>query len=274
MSLKSTRKILSIIFIVIIAAGGSLFAGAVTVKATLCSESYLQRHFTSDRVMAQCQQNFDSRIEALSEKSGIPVRAFEAVSNFEEIKSDSPVRRLFGGHDTTLYTSDTVERFEQLCIEYLEGNSIKYDKELIHNTADEAAKIYADCFGLKNTDEISGFINSVNENYQRFISISSLMLILPIVLLFLLYKKVYDIFLMVFSAFTAEGVTLVFSGAIGLILKLGQSALIYPQIYALAAGNVIRNVFVILMIAGFVITAVFVFFNVYLYKKNSKNNTY
>lgn len=273
MSLKSTRKILSVIFIFIIATGGCLFAGTVTLKGTLCSESYMQKHFTSDRVLEQCQRNFDSRIEALAERSGIPVRAFEAVNNFDEIKSDSPVRRLFGGHDTTLYTKDTVERFEQLCIEYLDGNSIKYDKDLVHNTADEAAKIYADCFGLKNAEGLTSFIKNFDGEFQKLLSISFLMMMLPIVLLFLLYKKSYDIFQVVFSAFTAEGITLIFTGAAGLLFKWGEAD-IYPQIYAQAAGNTIKSIFVILMLAGAVLTACFIAANVSVCKKQDKKNNY
>lgn len=273
MSLKSTRKILSVIFIFIIAAGGCLFAGTSTLRGTLCSESYMQKHFTSDKVLEQCQKNFDSRIEALSEKSGIPVRAFEAVNNFDEIKSDSPVRRLFGGHDTTLYTKDTVERFEQLCTEYLDGNSIKYDKALVHNTANEAAEIYADCFGLKNTEGLTSFVDSFYNSFEKLLSISFLMMIIPIVLLFLIYKKVYDIFQIVFSAFTAEGIALIFIGAAGLLFKWG-TADIYPQIYAQAAGNVVKGIFVILMLLGAVLTACFIAGNVAICKKQNKNNGY
>ncbi|MDD6728727.1 MAG: hypothetical protein PUE08_05865 [Eubacteriales bacterium] len=274
MSLKATRKILSVICIVIIAAGGCLCASATAVKTTLCSESYMQKHLTSDKVMAQCKKNFDDRIEALAVKSSIPVRAFEAVSNFSEITSDSPVRRLFDGHDTTLYTKDTIEKFEQLCTEYLDGNSIKYDKKLVHNTADEAAKIYADCYGLKNTDGLAAFIYNFNDNYESIVSVSFLMMILPVVLIFLLYKRPSDVMLRVFSAFTAEGITLIFTGAMCLILKLGRSPNIYPLIYAQAVGNVFKSVFVFMMIAGFIIAALSICANVAVFKKRKQDYKY
>lgn len=274
MSLKSTRKILSVILVIIIAAGGCLLTGTVLLKLTVCSESYIQRHFTSDKVMAQCNENFEARIEALAERSGIPVRAFEAVSGFEEITSDSPVRRLFGGHDTSLYTQETVEKFEQLCTEYLEGNSIEYDKGLVHNTADEAARIYADCYGLKNTDEMSGFINRVNSSYQNWICFGVIMIVAPIALLFVLYKKTYDVMLLIFSAFTAQGAALVMCGALGLITGLGQSPGIYPHMYTLAAADVVRSVFLLIMLVGFAVAAAFVLLNVAVYKKNTKDESY
>lgn len=273
MSLKSTRKILSVILMFIIAAGGCLFAGTMTLHSTLCSEKYMQKHFTSERVMEQCQNNFNSRIEALSEKSGIPVRAFEAVNNFEEIKSDSPVRRLFGGHDTTLYTNDTVERFEQLCTEYLDGNSIKYDKALVHNTADEAAKIYADCFGLKNTEGLTTLINNFDEDFQKYLSISFLMITIPIILLGMLYKKSVDLCQIVCSSFTAEGIALVLSGAAGLLIKWNV-ANIYPDLYANAASNIIKSIFVILMLAGAALATGFLTLNVVICKKQNKKNSY
>ena len=99
------------------------------------------------------------------------------------------------------------------------------------------------------------------------------MMIIPIVLLFLIYKKVYDIFQIAFSAFTAEGIALIFIGAAGLLFKWG-TADIYPQIYAQAAGNVVKGIFVILMLLGAVLTACFIAGNVAICKKQNKNNSY
>lgn len=274
MSMKSTRKILSVILIVIIAAGSSIFSGTLALKVTICNQAYMQRYLNSDEVKAQCMEAFDSRIDALAQRSGIPSRAFEAVRNFDEITSDSPVRRLFNGHDTTLYTNATIERFENLCLEYLEGNSIEYDETLVHNTAEEAARIYADCFGMKNTQELAEFINHVNDGYRAYFSISFLMIVASVVMLFLLYKKVNEIFTVFLSAFTAQGIALFFTSAAALISKFGRSLLIYPQIYADAVNDAVNGMFIMVMIFGFVLACVCVFLNVSIYKKEKKKNSF
>ncbi|MCD7796379.1 MAG: hypothetical protein LUG95_01780 [Clostridiales bacterium] len=183
MSLKSTRKILSVIFIIIIisAVGICISVASLILRVTFCTEYYVQRFFASDEIIKQCKENFNARIEVLEAQSSIPARAFEAVESFDEIISDSAISRLFGGHNTTLYTKDTVEKFEQLCIKYLDGNSIEYDETLVHNTADKVAQIYADCFGLENTTELTNFISDIETDYQNWLSVGLLLILLPIV---------------------------------------------------------------------------------------------
>lgn len=274
MSLKSTRKFLCVVLILIMAAGGCFLTGTLTVKATLCSEKYMQRYFTSQKVMDECRKNFEKRIEALADKSGIPVRAFEAVSNFSEIKSDNPVRRLYSGNDTTLYTKNTVEKMEQLCIEYLEGNSIKYDKALVRNTADEAARIYADCFGLKNTEKMAGYLDEMNNSFRSNVSVASLMVAFPLLLLIILFKKQRDAFSTFLSSLTACGLTLVIVGIVGIILGMSNDFMLYPFVYAQTMQTVVNSVFLILMSIGAFFAVASIFANVSLFKSQEKKNSY
>lgn len=250
MSLKTLRKILAVIFIVIMTVGGSVFVVSQIVHFTLCSEDYLLKFFASEKITQQCKDNFNQRIEALEAKSGIPARVFDAVYNFPEITDDTAVHRLFAGHDTSLYNKAIVDRFEALCTEYLDGNSIKYDKELIRNTAEEAARIYADSFGIDNADGAVNFIKRADTKYSSNSSISFMLVVLSILMLTLLFSKPYDVLLRVFAAFTAEGFALALTGAVALIMKFGEHPFLSPQMYANAAAGAVRGMYVIMLLLG------------------------
>lgn len=253
MSSKVTRKILSIILVAVTAIGGCLFFATQLVHATVCSEKYLTRYFSSKEITAQCNENFKTQIEALEAKSAIPSRVFDAVYNFSEITDDTAVHRLFGGHDTSLYNDATIERFEMLCLEYLDGTGKEYDKALVHNTALEAARIYSDSFGIKNIEQMRSFINQESRDYNKVTSLSLMIMLLPVALIFALFSKPYDIMLRIISAFTATGLTVMITGAVSLIAGFGQSPLISPEPYTQAAISAVRGMFVICVLAGSVI---------------------
>ncbi|MGN0521694.1 MAG: hypothetical protein ACI4IQ_03545, partial [Eubacterium sp.] len=128
----------------LLVAGNILFFGSALVKNTLCSADFLKRTFLTQDLKEQCEKNFESRMNALELDSLIPVRVFETVSKVDDETSEDAIDRLFGEHDTSLYTADRVETFEELCKEYLDGNGIKYNEEQVQNTAVRATQIYAD----------------------------------------------------------------------------------------------------------------------------------
>lgn len=267
MTLKTLRKILAVIFAAIIAVSASVFAVSQVVHFTLCSENYLSKFFASEKITQQCRDNFNKRIEALEAKSGIPARVFDAVYNFSEITEDTAVHRLFAGHDTSLYNEATVDRFESLCTEYLDGNEIKYDKKLIRNTAEEAARIYADSFGIDNTDEAVKFIKQADIKYGRYSSVSFMLVVLSILMMAVLFSKPYDVFLRVFAAFTAQGFALALTGAVALIMKFGQHPLLSPQMYANAAIGAVKGMYVIMLLLGVLVGIGFLIANIVMTEK-------
>ncbi|MCC8073214.1 MAG: hypothetical protein LIO62_03720 [Clostridiales bacterium] len=271
MSLKATRNILCFFLSFIIVLGGICFVGALTVNCTLVSQSYMKSILASDKILAECNDNFQKQLEALADESNIPSRVFEAVETVDDT-TDLAVDRLFEGNDTTLFMESKVELFESLCKEYLDGNEIAYDEEDIHNTAVRAAEIYADSFGLKNTDEARNFIVTVQENATGIASTGLLALVLGVGMLLIMFKSKTDSAERIFSAFTAMGVTLFLAGLVSLISGFGQGAHIYPEIYSQAIDTAVIGVWIIITACGAIITGASVFASVQIYKKRVGKN--
>lgn len=223
------------------------------VHYTLCNERFLSRYFCSQEVTAACKDNYYARIEALEAKSSIPKRVFEAAYNESILKDDSSLHRLFSEQDSQLDSEALVKRFEGLCTEYLQGTGQKYDKKLIHNTAEAAAEIYSDSFGLNNTSQFSSFITDEKKDYARNTSISLVLMIIPIILILVLYNKSYDILLRILSAFTATGITTMITSIVCLIAVSGSTPKISPEIYADAARNSVQGALLAALLTGTVI---------------------
>lgn len=270
MSQKTTRKILTVICIFLIGASSFMFFAAQISRITVCSQKYVEAFMFTERINAQARESFKLGLEALENESSIPSRAFEAIYNDKSLGADEAVERLFNGHDATLYNKDTVDKFERLCIEYLEGNQIKYDKELVHNTAQRAARLYSDCFGIQNAEIIKDFIDGVRNSYSRVSSVSLLVMLVGICILFVLYKNHKQVYEMALQGFTAQGLAYIICSAVCLIAKIGQNAKIYPTLYAQAFSGFVRGVYVIALFVGIVIFAVSLSVNMNIIKKNIK----
>lgn len=271
MSLSKARKILCCILTVVLAAGSMLFFGSLITSATVLSENYVVKVFELNDASSRCKEEFKKQLTVLEAKSSIPERVFDAVYNFDEISNDSVIRRLFSSADTTLYTEDEVQRFEQLCKEYLEGNNIKYDKELIHNTALEATELYSQCFGMQNSQELSSFIQNADEQMQKLISIGGLLVMVSIIVLLILHRKSKDIMFNIFAALTLQGFAFIVSGILSLIFKVGQNIAISPQIYADAFADCAKGACVVSIIFGVISSALSLCANISITKKSDKS---
>lgn len=272
MSLRYLRKILSVVLSCMIALGTTALFGFLLVHATVCSESYVSRFVDSNEVSAERKAAFNKRVEALEAKSGIPVRVFDAVYNFSEITDDTAIHRVYSGFDSQLYNEATIDRFEKLCKEYLDGTGTQYDEILIRNTAIEAAEIYSDCFGLKNTQELISFINSFEQDLQTYASLAVILIIFPAVLIFIMFKKADSIFINLLPGFIASGLTLFITGVCGLLFRFGQGAVITPAVYATAFGNAVKGMFVITLFCGAVLSIGCLILHIYVIEKSKEYN--
>ena len=66
MSLRSSRKILCVLFTVIIAIGGLLTVGSVAVRCTIGSQEYMEKVFNSDTVKTMQDEHFKKRLEVIA----------------------------------------------------------------------------------------------------------------------------------------------------------------------------------------------------------------
>lgn len=253
MSLTKSRKILSFILTLLLAAGGTMFFSAQIVRHTLCNENYIASFFSSNSVNNVCEQNFRDRIEAISAKSGIPSRVFEAILENNSPTPETAVRNIFRYNNAEIYSEDLIGQFESLCTEYLDGNNIAYDKAMIHNTAVYAAQIYSDCFGIIHFGEVTAFFEKVDANYGKFASAGLLLVVIPLVLFLVLYSKRSDNTKVICSAFTALGISLFLIGLCGLIFSAVSSPLISPDIYARTISKAVSGAFGVSAIIGMLI---------------------
>lgn len=239
MSSESTRRALSFILSVFITIGSILLVGTQIVNNTLCSQSYMNKVFSSDSVSSECTENFMTNIEALSAQSGIPARVFQAALNSEYIFRETAVDKLFLGNDASLFSDDKIELFENLCIEYLDGNDIEYNEEDIHTTAVKAAQIFADSYGFKETQLLNAFLSRVKNASPKLVSGGALIISIGIVLIIMLYAKKKDIVRNCCYSFITAGFAFVFIGAAGLIFRVWNKLQISPQFYCDAISKVV-----------------------------------
>ncbi len=255
MSLKSSRKVLCVMFSIIIAVGGLMTAGSVAAKCTIGSQMFMDKKLSSESVKKECDNNFKERLEVIADKSDIPVHVFNAVFDAEEAYSETLAKCLFTGGDTSMFSQDKVDLFETLCTEYLDGNNIKYSKQLVHNTAVEAAQAYSDSYGMYNTEGISEFITQVNHNYSKFLSTGLIMMAIGALLINLMFSESRDKTKYSAHGFTAAGLSIALTGIVGLISGIGRHAHISPQLYARVISRAVNSGFIIMIAIGVLILA-------------------
>lgn len=248
---KSSRRILCFFLTILMVVGICFFSAATIVRATLCSPVYMDKFLSSGKITAYNDEAFKQKISLLSENSGIPVRVFEASDNVGGY-SETVVERFYNGNDTTMFTKNKITVYENLIIEFLEGNNEEYNSDFVHNTAIKAAKIYADCYGVKNTEFFKEFFDNTISSYGKLSSAGLVIVLISFLMILSLFdnkKKSYRYYL---SAFTAAGLSLVFTGAVCLILGIGKGAVITPSVYSDAIFKSISVMFLIQIAVGMV----------------------
>lgn len=268
MSLYSSRKILSFILSVIMVACAIILTATEITVYTLCSQIYMERFFKSNSITQKCDDIYNERINALSKECNIPDRVFDAVDEVLGDYSDTAVERFFRGNNSSFYSNDLVETYEKLFCEYLDGNSLEYNEEDIHNAAEKAARIYSDSYGLSNTVSVRNFIDKVNSLQQKILSTFIFLFTLSAVFVAVLYSKKKDILQVFCSTFTGYGLSLILISIISLIAGVGQNALVTPSFYSIAIGNAIRGAFVIALFTGICAAAVSVWGTLAIHKRS------
>lgn len=272
MSTKSSRKALCFLLALMMVVGSVLFLSSTVIRGTLCSQRYMEYFVSSRKVSAYCNDVYAQRIAVLADNSGIPTRVFEGVEGIAGY-NETVVSRFFTGSDTTVFTQDRIDSYEKLIKEYLDGNEIVYSEENVHNTAVEAAKIYADSFGIKNTDTFKDFVDRVDFLYGKLSSAGITITLVGIVLIFILFTEKKKARIYYSSAFAATGLSCVFIGVFSLIFGIGKGGVITPSVYEKALFSAINGMFLIFIAIGVIITAVSVINSLKLHKltKSTRN---
>lgn len=266
MTLSKSRKAMCFILTMLFSVGSILFFGTLIAKSTVLNEGYMNRIFEYSNVNEQCEKAFEDRVAVLEAQSTIPARVFDTVFKTNDTAASNVIGKLYSSQNPTLYSKNQIKQFESLCKEYLEGNNMQYDSELIHNTAIKATEAYNDCFGFNNADTLVSYIGTLNSNSSRLISIGMLLMAVPIIMLLVLYRRSREIMFNIFASLTTSGMIFTVSSVLCLIFKTAQRLDISPQVYSQAFGNAVKGLCFISIIFGLLLTGITIFVNVKITK--------
>lgn len=272
MNMKTSRKVISIMIAVVIAFATVCMVSSATLGFSLASKSFFSAHLINDQIVEECNNQLSLQYDALEAESGIPARVFEMVtqdySTEENIKLAASY--IFSEETSELYSPERVSYFYNLCVEYLEGNSIEYNKADIEMTADKAAKIYSNAVGIHNTEAISQYLVLFERNCTKASSISIVAIIICVGLLVLLYRKKNDAFSYFATGITGGGIATILGALLALIAQVGTRININPAVYQASITSMIRIYFGYLILAGVLFTIIGGVINFLIYK-NYKN---
>lgn len=258
MDLRKSRKIICVLLTFIMAVGALISVGTAVFKYTVCRNAYMEMFLLSDNMIQQCDDSYNSALEALEEETGIPAEVYQT-ANDKFILTETAVSRMFSNQNASMYSNDKIEIYEKLCREYLDGNKISYDSTAIHNAAEKAAEIYSDCYGISNSESLYLFINNVQQHGTGVIALGMLFIMLPIAAILILFKKKERLLTQFFASVSCSGFSLVLFGIVGLVAGIGKGIMITPGIYAKAFENAIMLDFVFIIIVGAVVSALAVY---------------
>ena len=160
-----------------------------------------------------------------------------------------------------------------MCLEYLNGNNIKFKEDDVERTAREAAEIYTQTCTLQSSDYLRVIVNVIKDNSPGLALIAFVACLVCAVLMFILYSGKNNSFGYVGAGISACGIALSLTALISLLLGFGKGLLISPQAYYEAFCSVLNLFFMFMILLGLIETAVgtIILLNVEAVKKRRNN---
>lgn len=272
MNLRKLRSAVSLLITLLLSAALSSAVGAVMINSTFASSSFMERRFVTESLADDCESQLDLQFEALALKSGIPARVFRNIEKETSVENTlrSSVHNFYNHIDTEAAKATKAEYFYNLCVEYLEGNNLTYNKQDIENTAYEAVEIYENCLGLSNTEHLIDFADGVQNDAPR----AALGLLVSAFVLgaffFVLYKSKNRALSYISTSVSVSGVTLTFISVISLIFKVGTHFAMTSAAHYNAMCSVIRLFYLLLFAVGALLILVGTVGNIIIYNSEKK----
>lgn len=272
MNLRKSRSAVSLLITLLLSLVVSSAVGAVMINVTFASSSFMEKRFVTKSLADECESQLDLQVEALALKSGIPARVFRNIENETSVENTlrSSVHSFYNHIDTEAAKATKAEYFYNLCIEYLDGNNLTYNKRDIENTANEAAEIYENCLGLSNTEHLIDFADSVQADAPR----ASLGLLVSAFVLgvffFVIYKNKNRAFSYIATSVSVSGVTLVFVSLISLVFRVGMHFAMSPAAHYNAMCSVIRLFYLLVLAVGALFILIGTVCNIAIYNSEKK----
>lgn len=259
MGMSETRKVLSIILSVLMAAAVAMTGALLVMNLTLSNRAYLEDNISTEALAEECETQLDAKYAVLEAETGIPERVFAAV------KTDYPVgetltnafRNAFGAEDSSYYNSNMVDYFYELCTDYLEQAGEEFTEDEVRIAADKAAVIFSETVGLHEVDNVNTKLLALRHTVSSMLGVAVVALVLIVVLMLMLYTdKNKAASYLCYGA--AGGSLAMLTGSAGcLIAKLPDKLQLFPAIYATVAGEMVKKYFLLTAVAGAALLVLF-----------------
>lgn len=243
MGLKSTRRILSIVFSVILAFSLFVSASCIMSNLTVSNRDFYEKQFANESITSECNRQLDNKLKTLAKKSNIPFEVFESVKKqYNTSQSlEQAASYLFDENDSTLNNEVRLKYFYDICTEYLDANGYEYSTDAVYNACVEAAQIYSDTVGIHNLEYLNNDISARRTSNTKKISIFLLASAICIVLTLYMYKKKTEGMIYVSSGIIGGGIAGVISFLLQLVFKVGTSYDFEPFVYSNAFGTMYKT---------------------------------
>lgn len=258
MNLKSTRKLLSVLFAFVIAMSLTVATVCAVASSTVTSKDFYIKHIVNDNLVNQCEGQLATKYETLSKKSNIPTDVFYSVTTAfntaEAIRQASSY--LFDENDETLHSDNKVDFFKDSIKEYLDANKLKYSDEAITNAAKEATDIYSDTVGLHNVGAIEHFVFDTRNIIVRTMSVSVIIAGLCIAVVFSIYREKEKAILYIGSGVLGAGIADIITSILLIITKVGGKYNVTPAVYVNTFSGMHKTICLYALVGGIVVVGV------------------
>lgn len=258
MNLKKSRSVLSVILTVVLAFSLTAASSVFLIGETFANRAFIDRALITDRLASECEKQLGLQFDALALKSGIPSRVFKNIEAENSVKDTLKysVSLIFSNESSKVMLENRKEYFYNMCIEYLNGNGIKYNEDDVERTAQEAAEIYLGVCTVQSESQLSVVSETLSANAPKLAFTAFFVVIICAVLLVVLYSGKNNALGYIGSGISASGIALALIAVISLLAGCGKGVLITPQVYYEAFCSVLRLFFVFMIFLGIFETVV------------------
>lgn len=260
MELRQTRRIISSLLSFVIAMCVAVSVFSVCAAVTVTNKNYAIKHFVTDELVAECDRQLSKKFASLANESQIPARVFETVKDNVSTRTSlqQGILRYYSDSDEETDSDDgsREDYFYKLCVEYLEGNHIKYDKKSIERTAQKAADIYRETVNMNCYDELHQFIDSIESAAAKVSSVSLAGIVISMIMMSLIYNDMMKAYTYMAGAFSAGSACALLFCLFALITEKHNVISIRPKAHYDALCSLFGSSLIVTIIISAVLLAV------------------
>lgn len=272
MELRQTRRIMSSLFSFVIALCVVISVLSICVSATVTNRNYAVKHFVTDELVTECNTQLSKKFASLENESQIPTRVFETVADNASIRSSlrQSVLKYYSDVEIQDDNGTTENYFYELCVEYLDGNHINYDKKSIERTAQKAAEIYRETVSINSSDELRQFIKFAGNTAAKVSSASLAGIVISMIMMSLLYSDMMKAYTYMAGAFCSGSASSLLLCLFVLAVKKHNIISIQPNAYNDALHSLFSSSLVVAIIISAVLLALSIGCTVIIKKAGEK----